>query len=352
VRSLFPSDVIALTNPIDLGVIFDFDLYARVVEDCLRILSPDAVLLINTYTLSEAEAAHRLAKRVEEIVRESGRPIAFCVYSQGDESQVVQQQTSLPVFDEIEDAVRGLAASRDWNRWRARRIDPTGDAQHASSQEAHELLTRSGVLTSDQALALCQIYGIPVASSDVANNPEEAVRAANRLGYPVAIKALATELVHKSDIGAVALGLSDEVAVRREAAAMLALVAHHVKLMVQRMVSGGLEVILGGKRDRSFGPVVMFGLGGTNVEVFNDVAFRVAPLSRYDAEEMIEELRGKRLLDGVRGKPPMDRETIIRALLSVSRMLVENSRIIEVDVNPLLVLEHGAAAVDARVVVG
>jgi acyl-CoA synthetase (NDP forming) len=285
-------------------------------------------------------------------VRESGRPIAFCVYSQGDESQVVQQQTSLPVFDEIEDAVRGLAASRDWNRWPARRIDPTGDTQHASSQQAHELLTRSGVLTVDQALALCQIYGIPVASSDVANDPEEAVRAANRLGYPVAIKALATELVHKSDMGAVALGLSDEVAVRRETAAMLALVAHDVRLMVQRMVSGGLEVILGGKRDRSFGPVVMFGLGGINVEVFNDVTFRVAPLTRSDAEGMIEELRGKRLLDGVRGKPPVDKETLIKALLSLSRMLVENPRITEVDVNPLLVLEHGAAAVDARVVVG
>jgi acyl-CoA synthetase (NDP forming) len=118
------------------------------------------------------------------------------------------------------------------------------------------------------------------------------------------------------------------------------------------MVSGGLEVILGGKRDRSFGPVVMFGLGGINVEVFNDVAFRVAPLGRSDAEEMIEELRGKRLLDGVRGKPPMDRETLIKALLSLSCMLVENPRITEVDVNPLLVLEHGAAAVDARVVVG
>jgi len=127
VRAFFPTDVIALTNPIDLGVIFDFDMYARIVEDCLHMLSPSAVLLINTYTLSEAEGAHRLARRVEEIVRESGRPIAFCVYSQGDESQVVQQHTSLPVFAEIEDAVRGLAASRDWNRWRARRADATGE---------------------------------------------------------------------------------------------------------------------------------------------------------------------------------------------------------------------------------
>jgi acetyltransferase len=351
VRGLFPADVIAVTNPIDLGVIFDFDMYAGIVEECLKMLSPDAVLLINTYTLAEAEGAHRLARRVEEIVRESGRPIAFCVYSQGNESQVVQQHTSLPVFAEIEDAIRGLAASRDWNLRQARLTETADGTVHTSREEAQRVLTTSGVLAADQALALCEAYEIPVAPSEVANNPEEAVRAADRLGYPVALKALATQLVHKTDMGGVTLGLTDAAAVKREATAMLARIASPARLLVQRMVSGGLEVILGGKRDRSFGPVVMFGLGGIYVEVFSDVTFRVAPLSRVDAEEMIEEVRGKRLLEGVRGKSPMDREALIKAILSLSRMLVENPRITELDINPLLVLEHGAAAVDARAAV-
>jgi acetyltransferase len=348
VRALFRADVIALTNPIDLGVIFDFDLYAQVVEECLRALSPDAVLLINTYSLSEAEGAHRLARRVEEITRESGRPIAFCVYSQGDERQATQQHTSLPVFAEIEDALRGLAASRDRNRWLKRRIEATGDAERTSRQEPQRLLTRSGVATADQALALCQSYGISVAPFEVVNDPEETASAANRLGYPVALKALATQLVHKSDMGGVTLGLTDSERVRQEAVAMLARIDCPARLMVQRMVSDGLEIILGGKRDRSFGPVVMFGLGGINVEVFSDVAFRVAPLSRADAEEMIGEIRGKRLLDGTRDKPPVDREPIIKALQSVSSMLAENPCISGFDINPLLVLEHGATAVDAR----
>jgi len=351
VHAFFPTDVIALTNPIDLGVIFDFDMYARIVEECLHMLSPDAVLLINTYTLSEAEGAHRLARRVEEIVRESGRPIAFCVYSQGNESQVVQQHTSLPIFAEIEDAVRGLAASRDWNRWRAHLADTTAEGLPASSEETQRTLTKSGVLTAEQTLALCQAYGISIAPFEVASNPEEAVQAADRVGYPVALKVLAEQLVHKSDMGGVALGLVDGTAVKREAAAMLARFAHPARLMVQRMVSGGLEVILGGKRDRSFGPVVMFGLGGIYVEVFSDVVFRVAPLSRADVEEMINEIRAKRLLGGVRGNPRIDRETLIKALLALSRILVENPRITEVDINPLLVLEHGAVAVDARAVV-
>ncbi len=351
VRAFFPADVIALTNPIDLGVIFDFDLYARIVEESLRMLSPDAILLINTYTLSEAKGAHRLARRVEEIMQESGRPIAFCVYSQGSEEQVIQQHTDLPIFGEIEDALHALAASRDWNHWQAGRTGTTTDTLPVPRREVQTMLAGSGVRTAEQALALCHIYGIPIVASEVASNPEDAAYASDRLGYPVALKALAEQIVHKSDVGGVMLGLTDAAAVKREATAMLTRIAHPSRLMIQRMVSGGLEVIVGGKRDRTFGPVVMFGLGGTLAEVFDDVAFRVAPLSRADAEDMIQETRGERLLQGLRGKPLVDREALVNALLSVSSMLVENPSITELDINPLIVLQRGIVAVDARVVV-
>jgi acetyltransferase len=351
VHAFFSADVIAVTNPIDLGVIFDFELYAQIVEECLRALSPDAVLLINTYSSAEAEGARRLARRVEEIVRESERPIALCIYSQGLETHEVQKHVSLPVFAEIEDALRGLAASRDWTRWRTRGIETTGQVSLVKPQETQRRLTRSGILTAEEALDLCQTYGISIAPFKVANDSEQAVRAANQLGYPVAVKVLAKEIVHKSDVGGVVLRLQDEAAVQREAAAMLARISHPSKLMVQRMAEDGLEVILGGKRDRSFGPVVMFGLGGTHVEVYDDVTFRVAPLSRSDAEEMIEEIRGKRMLSGTRGRPAVDREALSNALLSISRMLLENPGITELDINPLVVFERGAEAVDARALV-
>jgi acetyltransferase len=351
VHALFRADVISITNPIDLGVLFDFELYAHIVEECLRMLSPDAVLLINAYSLPEAESAHRLARRVEEIVKESGRPVAFCVYSQGNEKQMCQQHTSLPVFAEIEDALRGLAASRDWNSRQPRPIETASAAVTAQAKEAEQLRTRSGVLTADQALSLCQAYSIPIARFEVADDPEAAVQAADRLGYPVALKALATEIIHKSDVGGVALGLANGTAIRQEAKAMLTRIAQPAKLMVQQMMGSGVELILGGKRDRSFGPVVMLGLGGTYVEVFDEVTFRIAPLTLTDAQEMVEEIRGNRLLRGVRGKPPLDREALIKALVAISSMLMENPRIGEIDINPLLVLENGAAAVDARVLV-
>jgi acetyltransferase len=349
-KGLFRTDVITLSNPIDLGLVFDFDLYARIVEECLRILSPDAVLLINTFSLIEAERAHKLASRVEEIVKESGRPIAFCVYSQGDEKQRTQQHTNLPVFAGIEDALRGLAASRDWYR-RQTNANETPSITGNTCKQAEQFLTGSGVLTADQALSLCQLYNIPIARFDVASDAEGIVQAARRLGYPVALKVLSAEHIHKSDIGGVTLGLTDEAALRREAARMLGKIEPLSRLMVQQMVSGGLEVILGGKRDRAFGPVVMLGLGGVFVEAFDDVVFRVAPISEVDAKDMIEEIRGKQLLDGFRGRPRLDRQALVKALISVSNILTENPTVAEIDVNPLLVLEKGTVAVDARILV-
>ena len=351
VRTFNRADVIAPTNPVDLGTIFDFDLYAQIVQACLQTLAPDAILLINTYSITETDGAHRLAQRVEQIVRESGRPVALCVYTQGDDRQVLQRQMSLPLFGEIEHAVRGLAASRDRYRWQMRHHGEVVPQVVDAPPDVKRWLSATGVVTTDAALQVCQAYGIPVAAWETAYNPDQAARAADRLGYSVALKALAANVIHKSDVGGVALGLANADQVRREAQVMLQ-VAPSVRLMVQRMAGEGVEVILGGKRDDTFGPVVMFGLGGIHVEVLEDVTFRVAPLSRADAEEMIQEVRGRRLLDGVRGKLPVDRKALVQALLSLSRLLVENPGISEVDINPLIVLRQGCVAVDARIVTG
>ena len=350
VRDLFRADVIALTNPLDLGVIFDFELYAEITEECLRTVAPDAVLLINTYSANEIDASRRMARQVERIVAELERPVALCIYAQGDEARAVQEEVDLPVFTEIDEAVRGLAASRDWHRRQAQRAGAATLRPEPAAPAAPPPLPE-GTLTTDQALALCQRYALPVAGWEAVDSVEAAAQAADRLGYPVALKVLAAEVVHKSDVGGVVLNLGKRTAVRQAAEEMLSQVAGPARLMVQRMVTGGVEVILGGKQDPSFGPVVMFGLGGVHVEVFDDVAFRVAPLTRFDAQEMIDEVKASRLLEGARGAPPADREGLIEAILSISRLMATNPHVVELDVNPLLVLEEGAVAVDARAVI-
>ncbi|MCS7178286.1 MAG: acetate--CoA ligase family protein [Anaerolineae bacterium] len=347
VRSLFRADVIAPTNPLDLGTIFDFDLYARIVEQTLQMLRPDAVLLITTYSRPEAEGAHRLADQVDTIVRKTGMPVAFCAYGEGGSAEELIGRLSIPVFLDIEQAVCGLAASRAWH-CRRTWMGAWPEAMPSGPVQPLDLEALDG------ALALCREYGIPVAPWAVVQAPDEAAEAADALGYPVVLKALSARVVHKSDVGGVVLDLRDREAVRREAEAMRARVrarvpeATDLHFLVQRMVEGGVEVILGGKQDPSFGPVVMFGLGGIFVEVFGDVSFRVAPLARADAEEMIEEVRGKALLQGARGRSPVDREALVEAIMAFSRLLVENPALAEIEINPLLALPWGVMAVDAR----
>jgi len=357
VRSLFRADVIALTNPLDLGVIFDFDLYGRIVEECLRMLDPDALLLVHTYSTGpEGDMSRHLVRRLRELIQELDRPVAVCAFAQQGEVELLKNEADVPIFTEIEGAVRALAASRDWHSPPGQLLTlPPVPAQRP--REVEGLLARDGVLTTDAALGLCALFGLPSAEWAVVENVESALVAASLVGYPVALKVLSPDIPHKSDVGAVVLGVGSRDALLAEFPALLARVEERARgaqvagVLVQRMLSRGREVILGGKRDPSFGPVVMFGLGGVYVEVFEDVAFRLAPLTREDAEGMISEVRGSRLLRGVRGEPPVDVEAVVEALLALSRLLVECPEVVEIDVNPLLVFEQGVAAVDARVVV-
>jgi acetyltransferase len=355
VRELFSADVIAPANPLDLGTIFDFDLYARIVEGCLQALSPSAILLINTYGSGEAEGAERLAHRVDEIVRERRRPVAFVAYTRAGEREQLQGELRMPLFYEIEEALRGLAASRDRQAWLARQAQTLPISRRQRVPDVRPLLTE-GSIRADRALHLCEAYGIPIARSEVADSPEDAAEQAARIGFPVALKALAADLPHKTEAGGVALSLADPAAVEREGRRILGMLTERSPgqpggLLVQKMAGEGVEVIVGGRRDPTFGPVVMLGLGGVFVEALEDVSFRVAPLAQADAEEMIDELRARRLLEGARGRPPASRPAIVAALLAISQLLVNNRALAEVEINPLIVSAQEAIAVDARALV-
>ncbi len=356
VQGLFRADVIAPTNPLDLGAIFDFDLYGHVVARCLRTLDPDALLLVHTYTTgAESEMSHRLARQVHRLSRELNKPVAFCAFAQQAEIESLKRATDDPVFTKIETAVRALAASRDRHALPPRLL-PLPPSSGSRSHKVEGLLTSDGVLTTDAALALCAACEIPVAEWAVVESVEAALVAAGAMGYPVALKVLSADVVHKSDVGGVVLDIGGPGALEEAFPALMERMKERVPdacvggVLVQRMLPGGREVILGGKQDPSFGPVVMFGLGGVYVEVFDDVAFRLAPMTREDAEEMIAQVRGSRLLRGVRGELTGDLDALAGAMLAVSRLLVNYPEVVELDINPLLVFERGVAAVDARIV--
>jgi acyl-CoA synthetase (NDP forming) len=191
----------------------------------------------------------------------------------------------------------------------------------------------------------------------LATSPEEAGAIADRLGYPVVLKLISRQVSHKSDVGGVALDLQTREAVegafRRviESARTHAPAAELGGAAVQRMRRGGVEVFVGARRDPSFGPVLLFGLGGIWVEALGDVAVRLAPISREDALEMIGEIRGRALLRGLRGAPPADRDAVADLLVSVSRLVVAAPEIQELDLNPVVVWPRGVSALDARMVI-
>ena len=356
VRRLFRADVIAPTNPLDLGAIFDFELYGQIVERSLHALDPDALLLIHTYSSGpEASMSQRLARRLSELSRELEKPLAFCAFAQRHEVEALKGHTDLPIFTEIEAAVRALAISRD----RHARSDwspalPSMPANRSNKAEA--LLAHDGILTTDAALDLCASFDIPVAEWAVVRDVESALLAADSIGYPVALKGLSTEAPHKSEAGLIALDIANPEQLRGAFDEVVSALPEYddresASIMVQRMLPGGREVIIGGKQDPSFGPVVLFGMGGIYVETMKDIALRLAPLSRHGARQMMDELQGSPLLHGVGGEPPVDLEAVVDVLVSMSRLLVTCPEVVEIDINPLLVLESGAAALDARAIV-
>lgn len=205
------------------------------------------------------------------------------------------------------------------------------------------------------ALAILRAYGIPIIEHRAARSPEEAAAAARELGFPIALKVLSPDIVHKTEIGGVTLDLHDEASVREACAAILDRVplaapdARVDGVIVERYLEGGRETIVGMTLDPSFGPLVMFGLGGIHVEVLRDVAFRVEPLSDIDADEMIRSIRGFRLLEGYRGEPPADLAALAEVVQRISQLVGTHHRIAELEINPLTIFEHGAVAVDARI---
>lgn len=211
------------------------------------------------------------------------------------------------------------------------------------------------LLSEVEAKAMLAQHGVPVTDTRLAASVDDAVAIADQLGYPVALKVVADEITHKTDVGGVELGIADADQLRAAAqrihdAVSAAASGAAAGLSVQPMAAPGTEVILGITQDQQFGPVLMFGLGGVFVEVLKDVAFRVVPLEPRDAAEMIREIQGFAVLEGFRGAEPADLSAIEAMLLQLSDFAQAHPDVAELDLNPVFARPDGAIAVDARIV--
>jgi acyl-CoA synthetase (NDP forming) len=212
-------------------------------------------------------------------------------------------------------------------------------------------------LTQDRSEQVLAAYGMPLLPGGLARSGEQAAEIAARIGCPVVMKVISEDIIHKVDVGGVVLGIPDEAAARRAYTAILAGVAGRKPqatiqgVLVQKMIAGGQEVILGLTHDPSFGPVVMFGLGGTFVEIFRDVSFRVAPVPAADVAAMIRQIKAYPILAGIRGRKPRDIAAIEACIGRLSLLATQCPQVRELDINPLIALDEGQGCfvADARI---
>ena len=349
----------ALYNPVDiLG-----DANAQRYREALELVLGDPGVDMVT-ALSAPVAILRfseLAEVVAEAKERFGKPIAvsFMAGELGEEAEEILRRAGIPSFFDPARAVRALSALAKYAEIRARSRTPPPSFP-VDLPKARKILKSAGeegrVRLGLEAMELLSAYGIPIAKGGVAKTAEEARKIAEEIGKPVAIKILSPEITHKTEVGGVRLSVPPQEA-DRVAWELLNAFRKTFPGMpmdgvyVQEMLPPGREVILGMVRDPTFGPLLMFGLGGIYVEVLRDVAFGVAPLSREEAEEMVRLIRGAKILLGVRGQPPVDLAGLVDLILRLSQMSVENPEILELDLNPVICYPERVVAVDVRMTI-
>ncbi|MGQ9683009.1 MAG: acetate--CoA ligase alpha subunit [Anaerolineae bacterium] len=349
-------------NPIDVLGDALADRYSLAIEAAFQDPGVDGVMVILT---------PQVMTRIEETARELARiskqydkPIVSCFMGQEKVTPGVHILTaeSVPNYPFPERAAGALHAMMEYRKWLERpeqQITSFGvDRDTVKATFARVREDGRNTLGDAEARAIAQAYGLRVPKSMLAANSDEAVRFAEEIGYPVVMKIASPDILHKSDIGGIKVGVTGAANVRDAFDLLIYRATRYMPeaqiwgVQIQEMVTGAKEIIIGMSRDPQFGPMLMFGLGGIYVEVLKDVTFRIAPLSRQEAQEMVSEIRSLHLLQGVRGERPSDMEAIVDCILRISQLVTEFPEIVELDINPLLVREAGAGAVavDMRLV--
>ena len=348
----------AVGNPIDMIATASADDYRRTLHTLADADACDAIITIFVPAL-QATAAD-VATAIREFAQANPAVAIAAVFmvSGGVPSELSSDRVRVPGYEFPEGAAGAVALAVRHRCWRARDVGSVPRFEGLRSVEAAAIISRE--LAHDEAwmppkcvAELFDCFGLPLMATRVVSDPEQAVAAANELGVPVALKAIAPGLVHKTDVGAVRLGLDRPDAVRAAAVDIehaVTQAGHRLDgLIVQPMAPSGVELIVGVVHDRSFGPVLACGAGGTTAELVSDVAVRIAPVTDVQAREMVRSLRTFPLLDGYRGAPRCDLAGIEDVLLRVSAMVEAHPEIVELDCNPLVAGSDGAVIVDARV---
>jgi acetyl coenzyme A synthetase (ADP forming)-like protein len=356
-------DAASAANPVDVLGDARADRYQFALEQVAQDPNVDGIMVLLTpQAMTEIDATARVIGSVSQNIN---IPILGCFMGEARIQTGIDIliRHSIPNFPFPERAANAFKAMSSYRFVKSRPI-PTYTHFEVDTAEVRNVFDKARsdsrlTIGDAESRSILQAYGLRVPKSEIAETPEQASIIAGKIGYPVVLKIASPDILHKTDIGGVKVGLKNSEDLRDAFELMVYRAQRYVPdariwgCLVQEMApSGGLEVLVGMNRDPQFGPLVTFGLGGIYVEILQDVTFRVAPFSYLEAEEMLTQIRAHALLDGVRGQPPIDKTAIIDALLRISQLVQDFPEIIELDINPLMVYHQneGALALDMRLV--
>ena len=354
------------SNPLDVCEDASTQTLRRALE--IRFTDQDADGFLIIYSPMGIADPAETARMIAELSKKTAKPILTSMLGEVDvaEAKEILRKNRIPAYSTPEQAISTFMYMYQYMRNQELLYETPEELPISpSSERGHlkEILERAAkeereILTEPESKEFLEAYGIPTAKTCIAKTPEEAVKAASEIGFPVVMKILSPQITHKTDVGGVALNLASESQVQRCFKEMIERIEkRHPRIKVegvtvQPMASCGYELIFGSKKDPQFGSVIIFGLGGTDVELFNDTSVGFPPMNQVLARRMTEQIKAyNALLKGFRGRPPINTRLLEETLVRFSQLIVDHPQIREADVNPIIIDEKSATAVDARIVI-
>jgi len=353
------AQVIKPGNPLDLGDLFDIDFYITILERVLQRPDVDGVLFNHVFQPDEeGEASLRLALTIDELSRRYNKPVALCIFADGRAVNALKQRISFPLFAEPAEGIEALAISRDYARRQEKKIAEEvfaggpRDRRAVTSIIEKAETSQAGMLYLDQVLDIFRAYDMPLLPGQLLSPGSVPPEIAPPLVFPLVAKVVAGSLSHKTDAGGVRLGIENREQLQQvhaELAAQFSSLPDYRGILLQNQERPLVEMIVGGRRDEAFGPVVLLGMGGIYAEILQDTSLRLPPLNAVLIDDMIAELKGAAILKGARGQAGIHRPTLERVLHALADLLTDFPAIQQIDINPLFLSATGGFAVDGRI---
>ena len=356
--------VIRFSNPLDTGDIYDPKFTAHIIfsimhneqSDCVLYVSPCPHIPAGDDVFSRMLRTD-LSKEIWGAISSSGKPVGVCFPGMDTTIIQIKKNVNFPVFNSPEEMVRAMAAQRDFYARKAAGPVPAAPSSSINRAAAQKWITAHHGVSGESTLNLLSLYGIPVAESFAAHDESEAISLAEKIGYPVVMKVVSPDAIHKSE----AQGVMVDIKNSEEGKKAFLMIKKNLSayktgadfqgVRVQKMASDGYDMFIGGKYDAAFGPVVYFGFGGIYVEVFKDISLALCPSSSEEIEAKVKKLKAYTMLKGFRSKPSGAIQGYIDSIVRVARLLYDFPQIKELDMNPLRILSDGSGvvALDARI---